>query len=216
MKNFITDPRRIEKESMEIISATLEKDYPQDQGYTAQELQIVKRVIHTTADFEYASIMKFHRDPVGAAREAILAGSKIITDTMMVLAGINKRVLQNRGVEIRSLIGDRKIAQEAQERGITRSMVSMEHAVKDKDNGIFVIGNAPTALVRLIELAEKGKISPRVVIAVPVGFVGAAESKELLAQAPFPAIFTCGRKGGSNVAAAIVNAILYMLEERDV
>lgn len=208
MKAFISDPGKIERESMEIIGGLLD---PVD--FTAEELKIVKRVIHTTADFEYAQLLEFNHAPIEALHQAIRKGRHIVTDTHMAMAGINRRVLFKYRVEVKCFMSEEKVAIEAKERGITRGMVSMEHAVKDKRNGIFVIGNAPTALMQLLELIEKGQAEPDVIIGVPVGFVGAAESKELLGQTQIPHILIRGRKGGSNVAASIVNAVSYMLEE---
>lgn len=206
---YITDPRTIEKKSMEIIDEALG---PIKCG--PDELRIIKRVIHTTADFEYRDNLTFHNQPIEAAIKALSNGRKIVTDTMMASAGINKSILKKRGIGLTCLISNDETANLARAKGITRAMASMELAAQDKENGIFVIGNAPTALFRLMELFQEGELRPDLVIGVPVGFVGAAESKEALAQVPLPSILSRGRKGGSNVAAAIINAILYMMEEK--
>jgi len=214
MKEFITDPGMIEKRSMEIISEILLAEKLNRADFSPAEMKVVKRVIHTTADFEYSEIMEFHHSPLQAVMSAICRGQHVVTDTMMAYSGINKRALAGYGVEVRCCIGDENIAREAKERGITRAMVSMEHAVRDTENGVFVIGNAPTALLKLVELVREGKASPAAIIGVPVGFVGAAESKDILTETFVPAIITRGRKGGSNVAAAILNAIIYMMGEQ--
>ncbi|HWQ71282.1 MAG TPA: precorrin-8X methylmutase [Desulfitobacteriaceae bacterium] len=208
MKAFISDPGRIEKESMEIIAGILG-----DVAFTPEELKVVKRVIHTTADFEYAQLLEFNHAPLEAFHQAVRKGLHLVTDSGMAMAGINRRVLSKYGVEIKCFMAEEQVALEAKERGLTRAMVSMEYAVKDKRNKIFVIGNAPTALRQLLRLIENGQAAPNVIIGVPVGFVEAAESKELLGQTDIPHILIRGRKGGSNVAASIVNAISYMLEE---
>lgn len=213
MKDFITDPMAIEKKSMEIINSLLPAECPGHPDFTPQEWKVVQRVIHTTADFEYAGIMQFYNQAIAVAQDAVRRGYQVVTDTNMALAGINKALLAKYGVEAKCFISDGQVAGEAKEKGLTRAIVSMEHAVRDNKNGIFVIGNAPTALARLIELAAEGVFAPAVIIGVPVGFVGAAESKDLLGKTDIPHILTRGRKGGSNVAAAIVNAILYQMED---
>lgn len=208
MERFITDPSLIETKSMEIIDEILgEVDFEPDQ------LKVVKRVIHTTADFEYAKILTFHNEPIEAVKAAIKEGKHIVTDTNMALAGINKRVLAKYGVEVKCFISDEEVARLAKEKKVTRAIVSMEYAAQNEKNGIFVIGNAPTALMKLINMMETGEIKPAAIIGVPVGFVGAKESKVILAETAVPHITTLSRKGGSNVAAAIVNAIAYMMEE---
>ncbi|MDD2211404.1 MAG: precorrin-8X methylmutase [Desulfitobacteriaceae bacterium] len=208
MKEFICNPVEIEKESMAIIGEILG-----EVDFTPKELKVVKRVIHTTADFEYAQLLEFNHAPLEALWQAIRDGRHLVTDTGMAMSGINRRVLSKYGAEVKCFMSQEEVALEAKERGLTRAMVSMEHAVKDERNGIYVIGNAPTALMQLLELIEKGQAAPAVIIGVPVGFVGAAESKERLGQTAIPHILIRGRKGGSNVAASIVNAISYMLEE---
>lgn len=215
MEGFITDPGSIEKKSMEIIDEILREKGLSLKEYSWGEIKVLKRVIHTTADFEYAQTLEFLHDPLQAMFQALSDGCHLVTDTRMALSGINNRVIKRYGSEKKCFMDEEKVAAEAKERGITRAMVSMEYAARDKRNGIFVIGNAPTALVHLLNLIKAGRVLPRVVVGVPVGFVGAAESKGLLAQAPVPSIITRGRKGGSNVAAAIVNAVMYLKEELD-
>ncbi|ABR46312.1 Precorrin-8X methylmutase CbiC/CobH [Alkaliphilus metalliredigens QYMF] len=204
---YIQSPREIERKSFEIITRELEVELPDP-----QTAPIIKRVIHTTADFEYAKLIKIHPEAVEAAQKALQEGCRIYTDTNMVLSGINKRILKKYGGEVYCLVGDPEVAREAKERGVTRSMVAMEKAMADPETKLFVIGNAPTALFILCQGIQEGKAKPSAIIGVPVGFVGAQESKELLMEQTVPHITIQGRKGGSTVAVAIVNALLYMLE----
>ena len=206
MDDYIKVPHKIEEKSFEIITEELgAKTFPEDIG------KIIKRIIHTTADFQYADITEISPGAIDAAKAAIKAGAHIITDTKMSMAGINKSKLEEFGCRVDCLISHEDVIETAKQRGITRAMAAMEKAVSDKNNKIFVIGNAPTALFQLKEYIEKGLVRPEMVIGVPVGFVGAAESKEAFSKLDIPYIITKGRKGGSTVAAAIVNAILYML-----
>ncbi len=204
-------PRDIEKRSFEIITQELGGDV---QLIPGTEL-IVKRCIHTSADFDYAKNLKFSEDVVEQAMEAIKNGACIVTDTQMAKSGINKKSLARYGGEVHCFMSDEDVAAEAKERGITRAAVCMEKAaaLPNSDNLIFAIGNAPTALVRLYELIEEGKISPKLIIGVPVGFVNVVQSKELIMSAPVPYIVAAGRKGGSNIAACICNALLYMIND---
>ncbi|SDJ80891.1 precorrin-8X methylmutase [Natronincola ferrireducens] len=203
---YIKDPFEIEKKSFEIITQELgEKTFPEKEG------KIIKRVIHTTADFQYADITKISGDAISSSHDALRQGCKIYTDTKMAMSGINKRTLKALNSEIYCLVDDPQVVKEAKERGLTRSMVAMEKAVADKDTKIFVIGNAPTALFQLCQYIDEKRIHPHLVVGVPVGFVGAKESKEALLERDVPYITTVGRKGGSTVAAAIINALLYMM-----
>ena len=198
-------PMEIEARSFEIITSEL--PHPIDEALAP----IVKRVIHTTADFEYADTLCFSPGVVEKALDAIRAGAVIVTDTTMAMAGINKRALAKHGGEVRCFIGDADVAERAAKNGTTRAVASMEKAASIDRPLIFAIGNAPTALVRLCELISEGRLKPRLVIGVPVGFVNVVQSKELILTADVPSIVARGRKGGSNVAAAICNALLYML-----
>lgn len=172
---------------------------------------VVKRVIHTTADFDYADNLRFSPHAVARGVEALRAGCSVATDTTMTLAGINKRVLARFGGQAYNFIGDASVANEARVRGITRSAVCMDRAVDLQVPLVYVIGNAPTALVRLYELVSEGRaVSPALIVAAPVGFVNAVESKELICLLDVPSIVAMGRKGGSNVAAAVCNALLYL------
>lgn len=205
----IIKPMDIERKSFEIIGEILGERH-----FNPFEEPVIKRVIHTSADFDYADNLEFSPDAVEKGIEAIKSGCRIITDTRMAFSGINKRVLAQFGTEADCYIDNPDVAQEAQKRGITRSAVCMEKASLNPQNKIFAIGNAPTALIRLYELIEEKKIEPELVIGVPVGFVNVIESKELFRTCDVPYIIARGRKGGSNIAAAIVNAISYMAAKR--
>lgn len=199
-------PCEIEKRSFEIIT----KELAGRQLNPEHEL-IIKRAIHTTADFDYADNLCFSQQVVPKALQALKEGADIVTDTQMARAGINKRILAKFGGSVHCFIADEDVAMEAKERGITRSAVSMEKAAKLNRKLIFAIGNAPTALVKLYEMIQEGSIAPEMIIGVPVGFVNVIPSKELIMQTKIPYIIAKGRKGGSNVAAAICNALLYQL-----
>ena len=205
--NYIRDPFEIETKSFEIITEELG-----DRKFDEKEAKIIKRVIHTTADFEYADIIEIHPDAIEAGINALLKGGSIYADTHMIFGGINKRILSELGGNVINLVHDEEVAKEAKERGITRSMVGIEKAAHDEKIKIFAIGNAPTALYELKRLIEQEGIKPDLIIGVPVGFVGAKESKDVIAEAGIPYIITRGRKGGSPVAAAIINALLYMIK----
>lgn len=203
-------PAEIEKRSFAIITQELgTRTFPEGQA------EIIKRVIHTSADFEYADTLTFSTDVVHKAHEALRAGATIVTDTQMALAGINKTMLASLGGQALCFMSDAEVAREAKERGVTRAAVSMEHAAKLNGPLIFAIGNAPTALMRLHELIAEGMCAPALLIGVPVGFVNVVESKELFVGGDIPYIIARGRKGGSNVAAAIVNALLYQIMQRE-
>ena len=173
---------------------------------------MIKRAIHTTADFDYADNLVFSPHAVQKGIEALKAGCDIVTDTQMARAGINKTVLESLGGAVHCFMSDADVAQEAKQRGVTRAFVSMEKAAKLQKPCIFAIGNAPTALFCLENLMQEGALLPALIIGVPVGFVNVVESKEqLIASSPAPYIVARGRKGGSNVAAAICNALLYQI-----
>ena len=202
-------PMEIEGRSFEIITQEL-GDTPLIPG---TEL-IVKRCIHTSADFDYAKNLCFSQDAVTKALDAIKKGACIVTDTQMAKAGINKRALARYGGEVYCFMSDEDVATLAKEKGTTRATVSMEKAVSLDKPLIFAIGNAPTALVRLYELIQEKKISPELIIGVPVGFVNVVQSKELIMETDVPYIVAKGRKGGSNIAACICNALLYMIDNK--
>ncbi len=205
-----TKPDEIEKQSFAIIT-----DLLAGRSFPAGEDEIVKRVIHTTADFEYAENLIFSPGAVNRAKEALAAGATVVTDTGMALAGISKPTLGRLGGRAVCFIADPEVAAEAKARGVTRAVVSMERAAGLPGELIFAIGNAPTALLRLRELIREGAFCPALVIGVPVGFVNVVEAKELFLGEETPYIIARGRKGGSNVAAAIVNALLYQLVKRE-
>ncbi len=199
-------PGDIEKRSMEIITREL-GNIPLVPGTEP----IVKRCIHTSADFDYARNLYFSPGVVEKAIEAVRGGAAVVTDTQMARAGINKRILEGFGSEVLCFMSDEDVAQDAARRGVTRASVSMDKAARLDRPLIFAIGNAPTALIRLYELVREGRLKPELVIAVPVGFVNVVESKEMIMSAGVPCIVAKGRKGGSGIAACIVNAILYMM-----
>ena len=206
-------PQDIEARSFEIIATELA-----DRGIVldADKDLIIRRAIHTSADFDYAHSLCFSDDATRIAKDLIKEGADIVSDTNMALTGINKKRLAVYGGSARCYMADEAVAAEAKERGITRASVSMEHAARDaKASGkktIFAVGNAPTALITLREMYDNGIYKPDFVIGVPVGFVNVVEAKELILETDIPHIINRGRKGGSNVAAAIVNALLYTME----
>ena len=198
-------PADIEKTSMKIIReelAQMGKEIPEEQA------PVVLRVIHTTADFEYADTMTFSPGAIEKAREAIRRGARIVTDTNMALAGVNKRSLAKWGGEALCFMADPEVAAEASARGITRAAVSMEKAAGLEGETIFAIGNAPTALLALRELMDTEGFRPAMIIGVPVGFVNVVNAKELIMETDIPCIVAKGRKGGSNIAACICNALI--------
>lgn len=209
MKNYINNPQAIEKRSFEIIGEELGSiHFPEETD------SIVRRVIHTTADFEYARLIEFKNDAVNSGLKALAAGKKIYADTMMIKSAVNSRAMAMQGVEMVNYVHDEDVRAEAKERGVTRSTVAMEKAIKNGDVGIFAIGNAPTALYRLIAFIKDGASKPALIVGAPIGFVGAAESKKALDELDdygIPYIRINGRKGGSPVVGAILNALLYRL-----
>jgi precorrin-8X/cobalt-precorrin-8 methylmutase len=198
-------PGEIEKRSFELIEAELTEELDPLQK------PVIKRVIHTTADFDYVNNLSFSGGVIEKALKALEAGACIVTDTNMAKAGINKNSLSRFGGEVYCFMADEDVAETAKERGITRATVCMEKAAALNKPLIFAIGNAPTALIRLYELIQSEKIKPELIIGVPVGFVNVVEAKELIMEAGMPYIVARGRKGGSNVAACICNALLYMI-----
>ncbi|MCT4583627.1 MAG: cobalt-precorrin-8 methylmutase [Peptostreptococcaceae bacterium] len=211
--SYIKIPNKIEDESFVIIDRIIKEERPDYKFKNEIEEKIIKRAIHTSADFEYLNILKISNDAVQKITKALKNEAIIYTDTNMALSGINKRKLKELNCEIRCYVSEEETAKMAKEKGITRSMASVLRASeedKDKDK-IFVVGNAPTALYRIMELEAENKLKPACIIGVPVGFVGAAESKTKLYESNLDYIVSLGRKGGSNIAASIVNAILYSL-----
>lgn len=207
MTTYNTSPMGIENESMRIIGSEMKPH-----NFDEKTLKIVKRVIHTTADFEYADLLEFHPDAINSGIEALRQGCDIYADTQMVMSGISSRTLKKLGSKVYNNVHDDDVYKRAKEEGITRSMAAIEKTKNDKNTKIFAIGNAPTAIFKLIEMIKDKKIKPDLIVGVPVGFVGAAESKEALKELDIPYIVVNGRKGGSPVAATIINAIMYQIE----
>ena len=199
----------IEERSFQIISDELGNRAVRFQG---AELDIVKRAIHTTADFEYADLLAFSPDAVQSGLAALGRGCALYADTRMILAGIHARSCEKLGVRVFNHVADPEVAQAARAGGTTRSAVAMQKALNNPDIRIFAIGNAPTALMELVGAIQAGRVRPDLVVGVPVGFVGAEESKNLLMRQNIPYISVRGRKGGSTVAVAILNALLYRLD----
>jgi len=203
----VVKPEDIERKSFEIITEILgERKLPEEYE------SLIKRVIHTTADFEYADTLKFSEHAVNLGIEAIKSGAVIVTDTNMGKSGINKTRLEQLGGKVYCFMADEDVAAMAKANNTTRAVASIDKSIELGDNVIYVIGNAPTALIRLYEYITNGIIKPKLIIGVPVGFVNVIQSKELIMTTEIPYIVSAGRKGGSNVAAAICNAIIYNVE----
>lgn len=204
-------PEEIEAESFRIIDAEVGAHL-----WSSAEWPVVRRVIHTSADFDYARSMVFSADAVAKGIEALRRGRGIVTDTNMALAGIGKARRERFGIRAACFVADPDVAMAAYGEGVTRSILAMRKGAADPGNGIFVMGNAPTALFELLRLMREENLRPDLIVGLPVGFVGAAESKERLifeaSEMKTPFITSRGRKGGSNVAAAVVNALLIMAE----
>ena len=207
VKAEIVDPCEIEEKSFAIIDREIG---PHD--YDEQQWPIVRRVIHTTADFDFATITKFAPEVVAAAIAALRRGESILCDTNMVMAGVNKTRLARFGSAIHCYVADADVAKTASQLGVTRSIVAARKGVA-QGCGIYLIGNAPTALFELLSLAEEGRVKPSLIVGVPVGFVGAEESKAALLASGLPYITCRGRKGGSAIAATILNALMLLAEE---
>ena len=210
--SVVMRPEEIEAESFRIIESEVGAH-----DWSAEEWPVVRRVIHSSADFEYADSLHISPGAVAKGIEAIRQGCGLVTDTNMALAGINKTRLDNFRIEASCYVAEPEVARESVKLGITRSILAMRKGAADPGNGIFVIGNAPTALFELVRLMGTEGLRPDLVIALPIGFVGAAESKERLIREAekhkVPFITNRGRKGGSNVVAAVVNALLIMAEK---
>ncbi|WP_368890075.1 cobalt-precorrin-8 methylmutase [Morganella morganii] len=207
--SYIQQPQEIEKNSFLIIDDIIRETRPEYRFASDDHAAIIKRAIHTTADFDWLDILHFSDGVIEILRDGIMRGCTIYTDTTMALSGINKTRLAKYGSECRCYVSDPRVVAAAKEQQMTRSMAAVDIAMQEPGEKIFVFGNAPTALFRVLEHIEK----PVAVVGVPVGFVGAAESKDALAESSLPCIAALGRKGGSNVAAAIINAILYRMPE---
>ncbi len=198
-------------EAIEELSFRIIEEEAGEHGFQDEQWQIVRRMIHTSADFDYMQTVRFHPEAVNKGIEAIQAGTEVFTDTTMALAGINTRTLAGFGCSTSCHISDPAVTADAAAKGCTRASAAVD-AVSERINGcVYVIGNAPTALLRLLEVIREQNLSPALVIGFPVGFVNAAESKDELMQSQVPFISNRGRKGGSNIAASVVNALLKML-----
>lgn len=205
-------PMEIEKKSFEIISQELAA---RNIVLPPEQELITKRVIHTSADFDYVDTLKYSENSVAKAKDLIASGADIVTDTNMALSGINKKMLEKFGGQVHCFMANETVAALAKERKITRAAISMEFASKIEKPVIFAIGNAPTALIRLYEMIQDGIYKPAFIIGVPVGFVNVEASKELIMETDVPFIINKGRKGGSNIAAAICNALIYSMVDRE-
>ncbi len=203
-------PEQIEQKSFEIID-----EEAGSHRFSSDQWPIVRRMIHTSADFDYMESIRFHPEAVRAGITAIRQGCMIFTDTNMLRIGVRQRDLDRFGATAKCLMADPKVAQMAADKGATRAKVAVDAAVDEMAGGIYAVGNAPTALLRLIELIKTGKAAPALVIGLPVGFVNAAESKAALLDVDVPYITNVGRKGGSNVAASVVNALVLLALEKE-
>lgn len=206
---YIKNPMTIEEKSFEIIQGIIDDIRPDYKFKNEIEEKIIKRCIHTTADFEYLDILKISQTAIENIINALKNNATIYTDTNMALSGINKKRLDDLGCKYKCLVSDEATAKLAKEKSITRSMAAVEIAAKEPGRKLFVLGNAPTALYKVMEMINSGDLEVDAIVGVPVGFVGAEESKDELEKTDIPYIISKGRKGGSNLAAAIVNAILY-------
>ncbi|MEC5317829.1 cobalt-precorrin-8 methylmutase [Brenneria populi subsp. brevivirga] len=211
--NYLQQPQDIERQSFAIIGDIIADERPDYRFADADREAIVKRAIHTTADFDWLDTLYFSPHAVERIKAGLRAGCTLYTDTTMALSGINKTLLAQFGCQCRCFISDARVVERAKAENMTRSMAAVDVALEEPGDRLFVFGNAPTALFRLLEHAAAKPDSALAVIGVPVGFVGAAESKAALITSALPCIAARGRKGGSNVAAAIVNAILYRMRE---
>ena len=201
-------PEEIESTSFEIIDQEVG-----NHDFNESQWPIVRRMIHTTADFEFKDMVRFHPEAIPAGIKAICSGKMIITDTNMARVGIRSKDLAKFGVTVKCYMNDPLIHEKAKSNGTTRAKAAVDMAVNDMRDGIYVVGNAPTALLRLIELINDGQARPALIIGLPVGFVNAAESKAALMELDCPYISNIGRKGGSNLAASVVNALTIMADE---
>ena len=199
--SYLKAAHKIEEASFSKIQEIIDQEHPDIQFSDPFEEAVLKRVVFTSADFDYLYILYVLRNK-----------GTIFTDTTMVLGGFNKKLLDDLGVSYRCLVNEPAIFKEAKEKGITRSMAAVEYAAKVDGPKLFVFGNAPTSIFKVLDMVEEGSLQPDAVVGVPVGFVGAAESKLKLHESSVPSIAALGQKGGSTIAAAVINAILYQLK----
>ncbi|WP_434510215.1 precorrin-8X methylmutase [Desulfitobacterium sp. AusDCA] len=211
MSDFLTDPAQIERDSMSFIHRHLQKTWKK------QELKIVERLIHTTGDLELESVIAIHERAVEAGLQALKQGAPVITDVEMVRAGIAKKALADLGGSAECFLGDPRIPEKAAEWGLTRTMTALRLNKERLNGAIVAVGNAPTALVEVLELAQNPEYRPALIVGIPVGFVGAKEAKDLLWQKQeIPSITVLGTRGGSPLAASAINALIYLAVGRTV
>ncbi|MGF9906269.1 precorrin-8X methylmutase [Brevibacillus porteri] len=212
--DFKTDfkPMTVQPQEIEDLSFQIITDELGEHSFTEEQYPVVQRVIHASADFDLGRSLVFHPDAVKSGIEAIRSGKIVVADVQMVQVGISKNRIEKFGGQVKVYISDRDVMEEAKRLNTTRAIISMRKAIKEADGGIFCIGNAPTALLELIRMVKEGEAKPGLVIGMPVGFVSAAESKEELAKLDIPFITNMGRKGGSPVTVAALNAISIMAE----
>jgi len=202
LQNF-KKPEEIEAESFRIIDSEI----PEPRKFDGQKWQIVRRMIHTTADFEMLDLVRFHENALESGIEALRSGATLVTDTEMAKRGIPVRRLTPLGCQVHCLMNDKRVVIRAKNEGITRAKAAIDIAIQEIKPKIYIVGNAPTALIRLVEHFDLGNVSPALVVGMPVGFVNAAESKYLLMSRDIPYIAVEGRKGGSALAASVINAL---------
>lgn len=212
--NYVKLPESIEHASFNRIDEIIKENFPAYQFNNNFEEHIIKRAIYTTADFDYLNNIQFSNQVIDKIIHVIRNKGTIYTDTSMVLSGINKKVLDNLGVTYCCKISDEEIIQYSKKNNVTRTSAAVDFAAKDNHYKIFVFGGAPTAIYRALELYDEKQLHVDAIIGVPSGFIGVEESKEALHQSDIPSITTKGLKGGSNVAASLLNAILYQLENK--
>lgn len=207
--DFKTDfkPATIQPQAIEGLSFDMITEELGEHPFTDEQYPIVQRVIHASADFELGRSLVFHQDAIKIGVEAIRSGKPVVADVQMVQVGINKPRLEQFGGDVRVYISDPDVIEEAKKQNVTRAIMSVRKAIKEADGAIFAIGNAPTALLELIRLVKTGEARPSLIVGMPVGFVSAAESKEELAKLDVPFITNIGRKGGSPVTVAAINAL---------
>lgn len=212
--DFLTDfkPLTVQPQEIEGISFQMIDDEIGEHNYSPDQYKVVQRVIHASADFELGKSLLFHPNAIESGINAILSGKIVFADVQMILAGVSKQRIEKYGGEVKVYISDKDVMEEAKRLNTTRAIISIRKAIKEADGGIFAIGNAPTALLELIRLVKEGEAKPGLVIGLPVGFVSAAESKEELAKLDIPFITNIGRKGGSTVTVAALNAISLLAE----
>lgn len=207
-KPITVQPQMIEVKSFEMIDEEIG-----DHSFTEEQYPVVRRVIHASADFELGKSLIFHRNAIRSGIEAVRSGKPVVADVQMIQSGVSKQRIEKYGGDVRVYISDPDVMEEAKRLNTTRAIISMRKAIKEADGGIFAIGNAPTALLELIRLIKEGEARPGLVIGLPVGFVSAPESKEELAKLDVPFITNIGRKGGSTVTVAALNAITLLAEQ---